>query len=192
LVSNDLSSILPAYVATRQRITDPLEFSLPFSSFNSFLNTGCSGTNSNTDQYGIGYNLGYARVDTPYFTVQRADSFFKILDDYIYMKMNTEYGMNRLDISRQEDFSVTKDSVSEHQLYNCKLLLNTFGTYSTTFIQNPIVFNPPIGKLDILRFTWYDSNGNAIDNSECDWSASFQIIERTDCATNDSTVARPI
>ena len=98
--------------------------------------------------------------------------------------------MNRLDISRQEDFSITKDPVSEHQLYNCKLLLNTFGSYSMTIIHNPVIFNPPIGKLDVLRFSWYDINGNLIDNAECDWSASFQIVERVDIATDDSTAVQ--
>ena len=105
--------------------------------------------------------------------------------------MNPEFNMNRLDISRPEDLSATRDSMAESQLYNCKLLLNTFGTYSTTFIQNPVLFNPPIGKLDKLSFTWYDIHGNPIDNSECEWSATLQIVERSDIATDDSTAARP-
>jgi hypothetical protein len=108
------------------------------------------------------------------------------------MKMNPEYNMNRLDISRQENFANTRDPVSESQLYNCKLLLNSFGTYSTTFVQNPVLFNPPIGKLDKLSFSWYDVNGTLIDNSECNWSAALQIVELTDVATNDSTAARPV
>jgi len=190
LVNSDLQYILPSYIATRSRPTDPLEFSLPFSSITSYTNSGCKGNSNTSGQYGLGYNLGYSFTDTPYITVQRATSFFKILDDYIYLKMNPEYNMNRLDISRHEDFSSTHDPVAESQLYNCRLLLNTFGTYSTTFIQNPVVFNPPIGRLDKLSFTWYDSNGNLIDNAECDWSASLQIVERTDVMTEDSSAAR--
>lgn len=187
LVNGDLQYILPSYIATRARPTDPLEFSLPFSSIISYTNSGCSGNSNTSGQYGLGYNLGYSFTDTPVNTVQRATSFFKILDDYIYLKMNPEYNMNRLDISRHEDYSSTHDPVAESQLYNCKLLLNTFGTYSTTFIQNPVLFNPPIGKLDKLSFTWYDSNGNLIDNAECDWTASLQIVERLGVSTDDST-----
>ena len=98
--------------------------------------------------------------------------------------------MNSLDISRVENYSITRDSTAEPQLYICKLLLNTFGTYSTTFIQNPIDFNPPIGKLDILRFSWYDTNGNIINNSQCDWSAAIKIVERSDVANDDSGAIR--
>lgn len=189
LITGDLKNILPSYIATRARPTDPLEFSLPFSSFVNNLNSGCASVPITTGEYGLGYNLGYSHLDTPYATTQLAGSFFRILDDYIYLRMNPEYNMNRLDISRLEDFSVTHDTRAESQLYNCKLLLNTFGTYSTTFVQNPVECNPPIGKLDKLIFTWYDSNGNQIDNSQCDWSAAIQIVERSDIATSDSTAA---
>ena len=194
LIGTDLKYILPSYIITRDTITDPLEFKLPFSTINTVHSSGCIDNVvniTNNDQYGLGYNLGYSHVDTGFNTFQRAGSFFKILDDYIYLKMNPEFNMNRLDISRPEDLSATRDSMAESQLYNCKLLLNTFGTYSTTFIQNPVLFNPPIGKLDKLSFTWYDIHGNPIDNSECEWSATLQIVERSDIATDDSTAARP-
>ena len=192
LILGDLRYILPSSLASRQRITDPLEFSLPFSTINTLTHSGCEQAIMNVGQYGIGYNLGYEQVDTPFQTIQRAGSFFKILDDYIYMKLNPEYNMNRLDISRQEDFRATRDSVAESHLYNCKLLLNTFGAYSTTFVQNPVYLNPPIGKLDKLSFSWYDSNGNLIDNAECEWSATLQIVELSDVATTDSSAARPV
>ena len=183
LVKGDLQNILPAYVATRERITDPLEFKIPFS-------TIAQASNRTIEEYSIGYNLGFAQADTPYNTIQRAGSFFKILDDYIYMKMNDEYNMNRLDISRQEDFAVSHDTQAESRLYNCKLMLNNFGTYATTLVQNPVMFNPPIGKLDKLSFTWYDVTGAIIDNTECEWSGAIQVVESVDLATNDSTIPK--
>ena len=69
-------------------------------------------------------------------------------------------------------------------------MLNTFGTYATTLIQNPVMFNPPIGKLDKLTFMWYDVTGVIIDNSECEWSGGIQIVESVDTATNDSTIPK--
>ena len=183
LIKGDLQNILPAYVATRERITDPLEFKLPFS-------TVIQASNRTIEEYSIGYNLGFAQKDTPFNTIQRAGSFFKILDDYIYMKLNEEYNMNRLDISRQEDFSVSHDTQAESRLYNCKLMLNNFGTYATTLVQNPVIFNPPIGKLDKLSFSWYDVTGSIIDNSECEWSGAIQVVESVDLATNDSTIPK--
>ena len=102
--------------------------------------------------------------------------------------MNPEYNMNRLDVSRQENFSATQDPTSESQLYNCKLLLNTFGSYPQTVVQNPVFFNPPIGKLDKLSFQWYDVTGTLINNADCEWSAVLQITESVMVATTGSTL----
>lgn len=183
LVTGDLQYIIPSYVANRERVNDPLEFSLPFS-------TIAQNSNRTIEEYSMGYNLGFAQADTGFNTVQRAGSFFKILDDYIYMKMNTEFNMNRLDISRQENYASTRDTQAESQLYNCKLILNNFGQAATTLIQNPVMFNPPIGKLDKLTFTWYDITGQQINNDECEWSGSIQIVESVDLATPDSTMPK--
>jgi len=173
LILGDLKNILPSYLASRGRVTDPLEFKVPFSTVVSFSNRGI-------DEYGLGYNLGFSPVDTGFNTIQRGGSFFKILDDYIYMKMNPEFNMNRLDISQPENFAETHDATAQTQLYNCKLLLNNFGSYSTTFVQNTVNFNPPIGKLDKLSFSWYDITGNLINNDECEWSGAIQIVETVD------------
>jgi len=175
LITGDLRYIVPAYLANRQRITDPLEFRIPFS-------TIVSSSNNGVEEYGLGYNLGFEPIDTPFNTVQRATSFFKILDDYIYLRMNPEYNMNRLDISQQENFAQTHDSTAQGQLYNCKLILNNFGTYATTLVQNPVNFNPSIGKLDKLSFSWYDITGTLINNVECEWSGAIQIVEKVDVA----------
>lgn len=175
LITGDLRYILPSYLANRQRITDPLEFQILFS-------TIVSSSNRGIEEYGLGYNIGFDAVDTPFNTVQRATSFFKILDDYIYLRMNPEYNMNRLDISQQENFAETHDSTAQGQLYNCKLILNNFGTYATTLVQNPVNFNPPIGKLDKLSFAWYDITGTLINNLECEWSGAIQVVEKVDVA----------
>jgi len=183
LITGDLKNILPAYVATRETVTDPVEYSFPFS-------TVMQASNRFIEAYGLGYNLGFAPVDTALNTVQRANSFFKIFDDYIFMKMNVEQNMNRLDISRQEKYSITRDATAESQVYNCKLILNTFGSYATTLVQNPVTFNPPLGKLDKLSFTWYDITGQPINNDTCVWSASIQVTESVDVATPDSTLPK--
>ena len=183
LIRGDLRFILPSYVANRESVTDPVEYAFP-------LSTVMQSSNRSIEAYGLGYNLGFAPFDTAFNTVQRANSFFKIFDDYIYMKMNVEQNMNRLDISRQENYSVTRDPTAESQLYNCKLILNTFGSFATTLVQNPVTFNPPIGKLDKLTFSWYDITGQLINNDTCVWSASIQVTESVDLATADSTLPK--
>jgi len=181
LISGDLQYILPSTLVNRSKNQDPLQFAL-------YLSTFVNPANQLIDQYGLGYNLGFAREDTGFNSIQRATSFFKILDDYIYLQMNPEYNMNRLDVSRQENFSATQDPTSESQLYNCKLLLNTFGSYAQTVVQNPVFFNPPIGKLDKLSFQWYDITGTLINNTDCEWSAVLQITESVMVATTGSTL----
>lgn len=170
LITNDLSTILPSYLATRNRITDPIEFSIPFSSCVAPSNRG-------SEQYGLGYNLGFVLKDTDHNTVQRGTSFFKILDDYIYLQMNEEFNMNRMDISKPENFSKTRDTTAQSGLYNSKLILNTFGSFATTFVKSPVTFNPVVGKIDKLTFTWYNSAGVLLDNADCEWSGSVQIVE---------------
>jgi hypothetical protein len=69
LITGDLQYILPSYLATRNRITDPVEFSIPFSTCIPLANIG-------NPQYGLGYNLGFVLQDTEHNTVQRGTSFF--------------------------------------------------------------------------------------------------------------------
>jgi hypothetical protein len=179
LINNDLQYILPSYLASRNRITDPIEFSIPFST--SLIQ------NTVTEQYGLGYNLGFVLADTEFNTVQRATSFFKILDDYIYLQLNEEFNMNKMDVSQPENFARTREATAQTGIYNSKLLLNTFGQYATTFIQNPVTFAPTIGKLDKLSFSWYDSKGTILNNIDCEWSGTIQITELVNTSNTDLT-----
>ena len=85
--------------------------------------------------------------------------------------------MNKMDMSQPENFAQTLDTTAQSGLYNSKLILNSFGSFATTFVQSPVSFNPPIGKLDKLSFTWYDYTGAVLNNADCEWSGSVQIVE---------------
>jgi len=175
LINGDLQYILPSYLASRNRVTDPVEFSIPFSTCIAQANIGL-------EQYGLGYNLGFALKDTDHNTVQRATSFFKILDDYIYLQLNEEFKMNRMDISQPENFARTRDTTAQSGVYNSKLILNTFGSFATTFVHSPVNFNPLVAKLDKLTFSWYNSAGVLLDNADCEWTGSVQIVEAVNTA----------
>jgi hypothetical protein len=170
LITGDLQYILPAYLANRNRTTDPLEFSIPFS-------TCATQSNAKLEQYGMGYNLGFAFADTQFNTVHRATSFFKLLDDSIYLRLNEEFGLNKMDISQPENFAETLETTAQSGRYNSKLILNSFGSFATTFVQSPVTFNPPVGKLDKLSVSWYNSAGVLLNNNDCEWSGSVQIVE---------------
>jgi hypothetical protein len=138
------------------------------------------------EDWGLGYNLGFAKIDTRYSTYHRADSFYKILEDYIYLRLNPEFPMNRLDSTAKEDFKITRESTGQIQFYFGKLLLNDFNSYSRSFVNNQLVFNPPIPKLENMYFEWVDVAGNQIDNNDCEWACSITITESKVRATATS------
>jgi len=180
----NLSGILPNYVLNRTRFTDPLLFSILFK----------SGLNPEyatlKDEWGLGWNLGFTKEDTSYTTIQRASSFFKILDDFIYLKMNQELTMNRMDSSAPEDHSITTDATGQTNQYAAKLLLANFGSFAQTMIQNTISFNPPVSSIDRLTFQWVDANNIQINNADCDWNAVVQITEQVMQASAASTLPK--
>jgi hypothetical protein len=181
-ITTDLTNVLPFSAISRENFVDPLTFSILWK----------SGLSPNylaaIDNWGLGYNLGYAKQDTPYSVTARAQSFYKILDDYIYLRLNPEHKMNMLDFSAKEDLSITRDSTGQVQYYYGKLLLNNFNSFSQTMVTLPVQLTPPIGKLEQLYFQWTDANGTQINNADCEWSVTVQIVENRVQATTDSTI----
>jgi hypothetical protein len=181
-ISTQLSNILPASVYQRQNFTDPIVFSLLWRS-------GLLPQYAKlTEDWGLGYNLGYAKIDTPFSTYHRATSFYKILEDYIYLRMNPEWQLNRIDTTFREDFNVTRDSTGSVQNFLGKLILNNFNTFSQSFIFNNQAFNPPIGRLETAYFQWADFTGQQIDNNDCEWTATLVITEQVSKASTRSTI----
>lgn len=170
-ISSYLQYILPSTLLTRARYTDPVPFRILWSTPLSDVRKKME------DEWGLGWNLGFPKVDTDFNTIQPAPSFYKILDEYIYLKLNEQYNFNRLDVGGKENYKITRDATGRVQSYYSKLLLTNFGNFANVIVQNPLNFTVPIGKLDRLTFTWLDASGTQIDNSDCEWSASISITE---------------
>lgn len=175
-IQTDLQYILPASSLNRQRFTDPLTFKIRWKS--SLLREYAS----LIDNWGMGWNLGFKKQDTGYETVHKADSFFKILDDFINLQMNREMDMNRMDTGAKENLSLTLEPTGFTKAFHGKLLLAPFGSYAQTLVSNPISFYPPVGRMDKLTFTWVDLTGAVINNADCEWNAVVQIVEKKDMA----------
>ncbi len=171
-IQNDLQYILPSNALTRQRYTDPLLFQIRWKSALSpkFLLLD--------DEWGLGWNLGYDKQDTPFSTVQTGNSFFKIQQDFIYLRLNTEFNINRMDAGGKENYREGREPTGTTNQYYCKLLLTNFGGNATTFIHNPITFNPPLNRLTKLTFQWLFPDGTIIDNGDAEWNATVNIVER--------------
>ena len=183
-IATELINILPASALIRQKYTDPLLYSLLFNSGNNYAFSDLE------EEWGIGWNLGFLKSDTIFLTRHTGNSFFKILDDYVFIKLNDEFQMNRIDTSGKENLAATREPTGAVSQYNTKLLLTTFGGYAQTAINNPIQFNPPLGKLDRISFQLMDTAGNVIDNADCEWNASLQISEQMETAKAESTIIK--
>jgi len=176
-IAHDLSNIIPAAAQNRQKYTDPLLFTILWQS-------ALPSQNLYLDQeWGLGWNLGYAKADMPYDTAQSAQSFYKILDDYINLRLNNELDINRIDTTGQENITFDQDPQGFTKAFHGKLLLAPFGSYAQTLISNPIAFNPPLGRLDKIQFQWLNLNNTIIDNSDCEWNMVVQIVEQRTVAT---------
>jgi hypothetical protein len=170
-ITTSLKGIIPNSALNRQQFTDPLQFSMLWKSSLLPLYQNLR------DNWGLGFNLGFLKQDTPYSTVISAQSFYKIIDDYIYLRLNNEYDLNRLDFSGTENLAITRESTGSTKTYYGKLLLNNFNSFSQTFVQNPVTFNPSLPKLEQLYFEWDDITGVNISNTDCEWNISVQITE---------------
>jgi hypothetical protein len=99
------------------------------------------------------------------------------LDDFINLKLNPEYDMNRIDTGAKENLSATLEPTGSLKAYYGKLLLAPFGSYAQTIISNPVSFQLPIPRIEKMTFTWTDNLGVTIDNADCEWNMVVQIVE---------------
>lgn len=173
-VSDRYANILPSLVLNRTRITDPIPFSLLL---NSKLE---SPYNSMFDEWGLGWNLGFIKADTPYLTTQISNTFIRITQEFIYLKLNDEMNLNTLGVSSKEDLSLTREPSAESNKYFAKILLNNFGGFCRAAVQMPKNFSPVLGQFLTLSMQLVDRNGNPIDNNDCDYDIVMEITESTD------------
>jgi hypothetical protein len=173
-IGSNLQYILPPGSLTRQRFVDPILSRFLWRENLNPINLKLD------DEWGLGWNLGFAKSDTTYSTSHTGDSFYKIQQDYIYLRLNPEFNINGMDAGGKEDYKTSREPSGTTKQYYCKLLLTSFGGNATTFIHNPIKFNPPINRITNLQFQWIDSKGVIIDNADSEWDMTVNITERSD------------
>ena len=177
-INTDLGAIIPSTSANRQRYTDSLLYQI-------LWKTSLPSQYRNIDDnWGLGFNLGYDKTDTQFGTTFQAQSAYKILDEYINLRLNPEFNMNQIDTGSKENLQLSQDTTGSLKSYYGKLLLNTYGNYSQTIIANPLIFQIPIPKLDKLIFSWYDNVGNILSNNDCEWTVTIQVVELLDVITS--------
>lgn len=183
-IETQLVNILPASAMSRSRFTDPILYSMLFASGNSYQFGGLE------EEWGMGWNLGFPKVDTAYSTRHTGNSFYKILDSYVYVKLNDEFNINRLDTTGKENLQATREPTGLVGKYNIKLLLANFNGYTNTAIMNPVEMNPPLARLDKITFQLMDLAGNIINNADCEWNACLNISETLDQPTAQASIIK--
>jgi len=176
-IQNDLKYIVPSNFLLRQQYTDPISFDILWGS------TLPATFQTLVDNWGLGWNLGYAKGDLSNSTAYVASNIFKIQQGYIYLQLNPEFNINRVDAGSKENYRTSKEPSGTTQNYYCKLLLTDFGGNATTFFHNPVTFNPPLNKLSRLNFQWLDDSGNPLDNVDADWNMVINISENVNTQT---------
>jgi hypothetical protein len=101
--------------------------------------------------------------------------------------LNPDHSFNNLDISMSEDYTVSNETTGQVQLMCAKLLVQGVGSgeISESAIQNPIIFDNPLGKLDRFTFKMYIDDVAItplwlyfpFDIGINEWNATFQIVE---------------
>ena len=170
-IASNLQYIIPIESQVRQRFTDSILFQIQWASF---LQATYA---AKYDQWGLGWNLGFPKEDTVLSTVQSATTFYKIQQDYIYLRLNPEFNINRMDAGGKESYTTTREPTGTTNQYYCKLLLTSFGGNATTFIHNPVTFNPPLFRLTQMEFQWIDSQSNVITNIDAEWDMVVNLTE---------------
>ena len=177
-ILNDMKYILPSNVLTRTRFTDSLTFSF-------LWKTGLRDTPPNianlVDAWGLGWNLGYPKQDDAQpSTVHFAPSMYKIIDDFIYLRLNPEFNLNRMSAGTKENYNDSREPSGLTSYYYCKLLLNGYGQTATTFVHSPVTLSPPIPKISKMAFQWLDARGNLLNipsATDSDWQMTVNIQE---------------
>jgi hypothetical protein len=98
--------------------------------------------------------------------------------------------MNTIDISDKEKLNKNRDTFGKNKAYFGKLLLNSFGSFSQTFIQSNKGFVVPLAKLDKLAFSFFDGNNNQIFNTDCEFSLVVDIAESLDWLDPNSVIVK--
>ena len=178
-------NILPSSIVTRNRTTDPLPFSLLFSSYT------LPPYQSLYDAWGLGYNIGFNKADTPIRTTATSDTFIRIVQSYIYLRLNPELNINSMAVSGKENLADCRESAGQERKAFAKIILNDFGSFSSTAVQRPKEFNPVLGKYEVITCQLVDKYGEQLSSLDCEYDFVLQIDELSNGPKDSSSLLGP-
>jgi hypothetical protein len=180
-------NILPAVSINHAQFTAPIPFQLLF------LYNLKEPYLSQYDEWGLGWYLGFNKQTTPPIPRTRvtSDTFIRIVQDYIYLRLNPSQNINTMGVSAKENLSQTRESQGMDTQYFTKIILNDFASYCRAGVQLQKDFSPVLGKYEIIECQLTDKNGNNLSNIDCEYDMVVQITEVTNTPTTDSSLLGP-
>lgn len=171
-IAGKYGNVLPPNAQNRTQFTAPIPYQLMFSTYTA------RPYSLQFDQWGLGYNLGFSMVDTypPRITIT-SETFIRIVQDYVYLKLNPEFNMNKMGVSNKENLADTRDPASEDGKYFSKIILNSFASYCRSAVQQPVDFAPVLGQFTTISCQLIDRVGNQISNADCDYDFVLEVTE---------------
>lgn len=180
-------SVLPPGITSRNRFTDPLPFQLLLSTTLVAPYTGYY------DEWGLGYYLGFNKADRPDQprTTVTSDTFIRIVQDYIYLRINPEQNANTMGVSAKENLAETRESQGEDTKYFSKIILNDFGNYSRTALIQQKQFKPVLGRMETVTCQLVGKNGQQINNTGCEYDMVLELTEVTNTPMDTNSLSGP-
>ena len=114
----------------------------------------------------------------------------------LFMQINEEQNFNNIDVTMPENYMITNDTTGQVKMFCAKILMGAVGQtgLSQTVIQNPSIFDTPLGKLDKLNIKIFYDNQTLtpawlyqpffLDITE--WDATYQIDEEVGYANRQT------
>jgi len=181
-------NILPPGIASRSQYTAPIPFQLLF-------DYGLQPPyTTQQDQWGLGWYLGFPKTAVPTYgprTLVTSATFIRIVQQYIYLRLNPAQNINTLAVSAKENLSETRESQGMDTQYFTKIILNDFANFCRAGVQLQKDFSPVLGKYEVIECYLTDQNGNTLTNADCDYDMVIQITETTNAPTTDSSLLGP-
>ena len=143
----------------------------------------------------LAFRLGVLRLNTNFSIVSTFTQVISTSFQNYLISINDEQGFNNMDISMNENYTIGNETTGQVKYICAKVLMANVdnSNVSQTLIQNPIIFDQPLGKLDRLNFKIYFDDAavtpawlyvpSYLDTSE--WNATFQIDEEVGFASVD-------
>jgi hypothetical protein len=144
----------------------------------------------------LNYRLGLINVKAnSYNIISTVNQYTSTGNLNFLMQINDEQGFNNMDISMNENYSLTHDTTGQVKLIAAKILMSNVGDsgISQTLIQNPSIFENTLGKLDRLNIKIYYDDQNItpawlylpFQYDVNEWNATFQIDEEVGFINQD-------